>query len=103
MKTILLLSIISLLNMRCERDFSYYYHYNPPEMINDGLKAGTLDQVGLDSTMIARAIGRIFANKYDQIHSMLIYKDDLLVFEEYFEGNKYKWDGSNYYGEVQYK
>ncbi len=99
MKTILLLSIISLLNMRCERDFSYYYHYNPPEMINDGLKAGTLDQVGLDSTMIARAIGRIFANKYDQIHSMLIYKDDLLVFEEYFEGNKYKWNSPNYYGE----
>ncbi len=64
MKTIVLFSIISLLNMRCDRDFSDYYHYNPPVMINDGLQAGKLDQVGMDSTMIARAIERIFANKY---------------------------------------
>ena len=49
--------------------------------------------------MIAKAIGCIYANKYDQIHSMLIYKDSILVFEKYFEGNKYKWDGPDYYGE----
>jgi CubicO group peptidase (beta-lactamase class C family) len=58
-----------------------------------------LEQAGIDSQMIAMAIGCIYANKYDQIHSMLIYKDSILVFEKYFEGNKYKWDGPDYYGE----
>ena len=98
-KTIVLLSIIALLITSCKKDFSDYYHYNPPEQINDGLKTGTLKQVGMDSNMIIKAIGRIDHNKYGQVHSMLIYKDDLLVFEEYFEGNRYQWDAPHYRGD----
>ena len=75
------------------------YNYQPPEQVNDGLKTGTLQQTGIDSGKIAKAIACIYANKFGQVHSMLIYKDKMLVFEKYFEGNKYKWDGSNYYGE----
>ncbi len=75
------------------------YSYRTPESTGDGLKVGTLEQVGIDSLMIAKAIDCIYENKYDQVHAMLIYKDHMLVFEEYFEGNKYKWDGPDHYGE----
>ena len=99
MKTIFLLFIISLLNISCSKDFSEYYTYYPPEFINDGIEVGTLDDVNMDSNMLAKAMGRIYANKYDQVHSILIYKNGKLVFEEYLEGNKYKWDGQYYYGD----
>jgi hypothetical protein len=70
-------------------------------LINDGLKVGTLSQVGMDSNMIAEAIGCIYANKFDQVHSMLIYKDDMLVFEEYFEGNiKYSLSLDNFISKI---
>ena len=98
MKTILIL-LIPLLSFACENDFSDYYTYNPPEFTNDGLETGLLDNVGLDTQLLAQAMGRIYVNKYDQVHSLLIYKDGLLVFEEYMEGNKYSWDGQYYYGE----
>lgn len=75
------------------------YSYQPPELTNDGLEVGTLRQVGMDSLEISELIDCIYANNYDQIHSLLIYKDGLLVLEQYFEGNKFKWDGPNYYGE----
>jgi CubicO group peptidase (beta-lactamase class C family) len=99
MKTYLLLSILFCTCIRSEKDFSDYYSYHPPEFTNDGINVGTLEEVGLDTQMLAKAIGRIYANKYDQVHSFLIYKDGLLVFEEYMEGNKYAWDGQYYYGD----
>ena len=85
--------------MACKRDFSDHYPYHPPEKIPDGLNVGTAQQVGMDQSMIAKAVGRIDAGKYGQVHSLLIYKDSLLVVEEYFKGNRYKWDGLNYHGE----
>ncbi len=93
------LFLLCMLCLACKKDFSNYYSYNPPEILNDGINVGTLEEVGLDSTMLAKAIGNIWANKYDQIHSFLIYKDGKLVFEEYFEGNRYKYDGRYHYGE----
>lgn len=99
MRTFLLLSIISLLMLGCEKDFSGEIPYNPPVQTDDGILVGTMEEVDMDTQMLAKAIGRIYANKYDQVHSILIYKDGLLVFEEYMEGNKYAWDGQYYYGE----
>jgi CubicO group peptidase (beta-lactamase class C family) len=50
--------------------------------------------------MITKAVGRIYQGKYKEVHSMLIFKDGKLVFEEYYEGHKYKWDGVNHHGEL---
>ena len=100
MKTLMLLGLfLSSLLASCQKDLSEYYTYSVPEFVNDGLDTGSLESVGMDSNMLAKAIGRIWANKYDQIHSILIYKDGLLVFEEYMEGNRYAWDGQYYYGD----
>ncbi|MBC8320142.1 MAG: serine hydrolase [Bacteroidetes bacterium] len=95
---ILLISFLSFLFISCNNCPSVYT-YQPPEFINNGLEIGTLEQVGMDSFLVSKAIDCIYANKYDQVHSILIYKDGLLVFEEYFEGNDFKWDGPDHYGE----
>ncbi len=90
--------LMSLLSIACQ-DYSSYYTYHPPQPTNDGINVGTLAEVGMDSLALARAVGGIWGNKYDQIHSVLIYKNGLLVFEEYFEGNKYDYFGQYHYGE----
>jgi CubicO group peptidase (beta-lactamase class C family) len=66
--------------------------------MEDGLNVGTLEEVGIDLTSLGKAVDRIRDGKYGEVHSMLIFKDGKLVFEEYFPGHQYKWDGPNYHG-----
>jgi CubicO group peptidase (beta-lactamase class C family) len=76
------------------------YTYQPPENINDGLDVGTLDEVSIDSELIEKAMNEINRGKYGEVHSVLVFKDDKLVLEEYFEGHEYQWDAPNYHGEL---
>jgi CubicO group peptidase (beta-lactamase class C family) len=76
------------------------YTYQPPQNINDGLDVGTLDEVSIDSELIEKAVNGINRGKYKEVHSILIFKDDKLVLEEYFEGHKYQWDAPNHHGEL---
>ncbi len=99
MKTILLLSLVSLLNISCDTYLGKSHPYDPPVFSNDGLDVGTLEEVGIDSQLILQANGRIHANKHNEVHSMLIYKDNLLVFEGYYDGHIYRWDAKNYHGD----
>ena len=104
MKTYLVLAILTLFNAGCQDDFTGSYPYNPPVNLADGFDVGTLDEVEIDTQMILNASGRIWQGKYGEIHSMLIYRHNRLVFEEYFQGHKFKWDGPYYYGEfIQWK
>jgi CubicO group peptidase (beta-lactamase class C family) len=99
-KTIFLISILSLLLVRCEQDFSPQYTYRPPENINDGFDVGSLGDVNIDSVFIEQAVENIYKGKYKEVHSVLIYKDDRLVFEEYFKGHKFKYDTTTHQGEL---
>jgi CubicO group peptidase (beta-lactamase class C family) len=99
-KAILLISLLSLLFVSCQSAPSIQYTYRPPEDINDGLDVGTLDEVNIDSALIEKAVSEIYSGKYKEVHSMLIFKDDKLVLEEYFMGHEYKWDAPKHHGEV---
>jgi CubicO group peptidase (beta-lactamase class C family) len=99
-KVILLVSILSLLFVGCQSAPSIQYAYQPPENINDGLDIGTLDEVNIDSDLIKKAVSEICSGKYGEVHSMLIFRDDKLVLEEYFQGHKYQWDAPNHHGEL---
>jgi len=99
-KTILLISILSLLFVSCKFDASSQYTYRPPENINDGFDVGSLDEVNVDSVLIEKAVNNIHQGIYKEIHSMLIYKENKLVFEEYFKGHKFKYDTTNHHGEL---
>ncbi|MBI9047561.1 MAG: serine hydrolase [Anaerolineaceae bacterium] len=56
--------------------------------------------MNIDSALIENAVDKILSGKFGEVHSMLIYKNDLLVLEEYFPGHRYKWDAHNYHGEL---
>ena len=99
-KAILLILIVSLLLVSCQSEPLVQYTYQPPENINDGLDVGSLEEVNIDSELIVKAVNDINRGKYKEVHSILIFKDDKLVLEEYFKGHKYQWDGPNYQGEL---
>jgi hypothetical protein len=90
-KAILLISLLSLLFVSCQLEPPSVYTYQPPENIGDGLDVGTLEEVNIDSVLIKKAVDRIYAGEYKEVHSMLIFKDDKLVLEEYFTGHEYIW------------
>jgi len=99
MRTRYLYLLFILLITSCSRDFSAQYPYHPPKDLNDGLEVGTLHDVGMDKKTIQNAVARIDRRKYGEIHSMLIYKDDKLVLEEYFSGHQYQWDAPGHIGQ----
>ena len=99
-KVIFLISILSLLFISCKQDPSSLYNYSPPENIGDGLEAGSLEEVNIDQALIEKAVNDINQGKYKEVHSMLIFKNDKLVLDEYFNGHKYQWDAPNFYGEL---
>lgn len=93
------LFILACIFISCN-NYSPKYIYHQPVDINDGLKIGTLEKANLDTAMIATAVDKLQGGKFGEVHSMLIYKDNFLVLEEYFQGHKFKWDGPNYHGEL---
>jgi CubicO group peptidase (beta-lactamase class C family) len=74
--------------------------YLSPEDIGDGIEVGTLDDVNMDAKPLLNAIDKIAQGRFNEVHSMLIYKNDKLVLEEYFSGHRYQWDAPDYHGEM---
>ena len=99
-KKILLISFLSLLFINCNKGPSSHYSYYPPKNIHDGIDVGTLADVNIDSVLIEQAVDSISGGKYKEVHSMLIFKDGKLIFEEYFKGHEFKHDGPNHHGEL---
>ena len=99
-KTMILISILLLLLVSCKDDSSTHYTYQPPENINDGLDVGSLEEVNIDPTLIIEAVNKIHQGIYKEVHSMLIFRKNKLVFEEYFKGHKFKYDTTNHHGEL---
>ncbi len=77
---------------------SHALYYQVPEQTEDGLQVAALEQVGLDTSLIIKAVDRIRRGKFGEIHSILIYKEHKLVLEEYFPGHQYQWDAKNHKG-----
>lgn len=99
-KLILLITILSVSFISCKQDPSTLYTYKSPEDVGDGLDIGSLDEVNIDQALIEKAVNNINRGKFIEVHSMLIYKDDKLVLDEYFAGHKYQWDAPKHHGEL---
>ncbi len=98
-KTIVLVSVLSFVFVSCKFDSSGQYTYRPPDNINDGFEVGFLEEVNIKPGLIVRAANKIYEGKYKEVHSMLIFRNGKLVFEEYFQGHDYKWDAPYHHGE----
>ncbi len=69
----------------------FHYTYQIPKNDNDGLSTGDIEKAGLNKLLVDEMMNKIVAGNYPNTHSILIIKDNKLVFEEYFyEHNKNK-------------
>ncbi len=66
------------------------YIYNIPGQTNDGWETASLASVGMDEIPIVDLMNELNEIGEHKIHSLLIVKDGTLVFEEYFQGDKFK-------------
>ena len=68
-------------------DISRPYVYRMPEVRNDSWQCADLAASGIDKTKIVELVDEILQGEHDDIHSLLIVKNNKLVVEEYFAGN----------------
>lgn len=66
------------------------YYYNEPDVYNDSIVVDNLSHVGMDSTEIVQLTKAILNDSFYNIHSLLIMKDNKLVYENYFAGKDQK-------------
>jgi len=69
--------------------------YKKPDQLNDGLQTATLKEVGLNEKIIQTMVDSIVNGTYPNTHSVLIYRNGKLAFENYFPGiDQYRGKGS---------
>lgn len=83
---------LAAISAGCEKKDNYpgVYKYETPDQLDDGWKTESLGDAGINEKILYNLMNRIFATSEHNIHSILIIKDSRLVFEEYFEGEKFK-------------
>jgi len=64
------------------------YRYQVPPQRDNDWQTASLGETGIDTTLIVQLIEKILDESYKNIHTVLIVKDNKLVLEEYFYGNK---------------
>jgi len=92
--------ILALLSVGCQLEISGQYIYRQPVPLEDGLETGTLEEVGIHPEKIVQASNKILNGQFSEVHGLLIFKDDKLVFEEYYKGHKWQWDAPSHHGDL---
>jgi CubicO group peptidase (beta-lactamase class C family) len=95
-----LLFTFYLFLISCKQESVPSYTYHHPEQINDGFTVGTFSDVNIDSGLISQAMDSILQGRYSGVHSILIYKDNRLVFEEYFNGHQFRYDTTKHHSHL---
>ncbi len=62
------------------------YQYQKPKELSDGLKTGLLNDEFVNPDPIINMVKETIKGSFPEVHSVLIYKNDKLVLEEYFYG-----------------
>lgn len=70
------------------------YSYSKPIQTFDGIAIDDLLSVKIDTSKIIQLTKQILGDSFPNIHSVLIAKDNKLVYENYFDGKDESW-GSN--------
>jgi len=86
----------SLCHITCSATARYLYQ--PPAQTSDGWETASLSDVGMDDDFIVDLVDSIRTKYYDEVHSVVIVKDDKLVFEAYFPGHDFGYTGANFHG-----
>lgn len=84
---IYLLLLLSLLSCQKSYKRSTDYSYTKPIQLSDSIKVDYLYNTGMDTIQIINLTKLILSDTIPNIHSLLILKDNKLVYENYFAGN----------------
>jgi len=77
-----------------------YYNYQEPENTGDGWQTGSLEDVGMVVEPLKNLMENLLNRDDHEIHCILVIKDDLLVFEQYFAGHDFNANTQNYHGRL---
>jgi len=69
-----------------------------PDSAGDGWETGTLASAGLDQSRFAQLVRSVETGVYREVHSIVVVKNNKLVFESYWPGHDFSATGSNYHG-----
>ncbi len=83
---LLLLSLFTLLSCEQKHIRSTNFSYTKPIELSDSIKVDYLYNTGMDTTQIVNLTKLILSETFPNIHSLLILKDNKLVYENYFAG-----------------
>ena len=67
------------------------YTYKAPQQLNDGIATANIADAGIDSVKIIKLTKLILADTFTNIHSLLILRNNKLVYENYFPGKDEIW------------
>lgn len=96
--TVFTILLLSLTVLGCENSRTKD-GYHVPEKTDDGLQVASAEDFGIDIDYLEAAAKKISGGKFGEVHSLLVCKNNTLVFEEYFQGHKYQWDAPGHKGE----
>ena len=74
------------------------YQYAEPENVGDGWETGTLASVGMDESFFEDLVGDIEDGDYSEIHSVIVARNNKLVFENYWTGHDFSPGRPDYLG-----
>jgi CubicO group peptidase (beta-lactamase class C family) len=99
-KNRILIGIVVLLSLTgCEDENPVaVYEYSPPPNVNGGWATASLQSVGMKESYISTIARNVNNGEYTEVHSVLIVKDDKLVFEEYWPGHDFSPTDPRYHG-----
>jgi CubicO group peptidase (beta-lactamase class C family) len=99
MKKMFIFSLYIMLFAGCGKESFNSYTYHPPADLNDGLEVASLADIHADPGSIEACVDSIHAERYKRVHAILIFKEDRLVFEEYFKGYRFSYERPEHHGE----
>lgn len=76
----------------CTRNDPDAYHYNMPVSTSDGWSVGDAEKNGLSIAVLSDMMDYLRNSDGHNIHSILLFRNGTLVFEEYFAGYLYSGD-----------
>ncbi len=96
-----IVSILFLFFTSCKEDAPSApepFKYSIPEENGDGWQTADIRDYGIKIQPLAELSDEITYGIISNVHSLLIIKEGKLVFEEYWSGNQFDINGSNFHG-----
>lgn len=74
------------------------YEYSRPVETDDGWDTGTLSSVGMEEERFENLVRQIDIGLYTDVHSIVVIRDGILVFEAYWPGHDFGFTSPGYHG-----